>query len=64
MATSTYRESAKILAFPKGRRAGPKCWASTANFVGGGFPANNAGCRLEAWYHRKHEDEGKAQPVN
>ena len=65
MATSTYRESAKILAFPKGGRGNVVGFSSQLRSVVD-FPAKALPVvDYEAWYHREAiEDEGKAQPTS
>ena len=65
MATGTYRESAKIIAFPSGGRgnvAGFKSQLrSVLDFPTKALPVVDC----DAWYHREAiEDDGNAKPVN
>jgi hypothetical protein len=63
MATSTYRESAKIIAFPKGGRGNVVGFKNQLRAVVD-FPAKALPVAdYEAWYHREAiEDEANAQP--
>jgi Protein of unknown function (DUF2735) len=65
MATGTYRESAKIIAFPKGGRGSAVGFKSQLRSVVD-FPAKAMPVvDYEAWYHREAiEDEGKSHPTS